>query len=336
MVQSLGLWRGHPALSIPLRSFCNFLRHIELVLITWGGRAQGREVRIESASMSFRHLPLVRSETQLSAVGCRQTLTARTSSIAEKLNLMAILITPDDYLPEMQGDISLGSKEDAHFQHTADNLAARKRNEYTPISDVNDLTGTPTLDLEVELQQVQYELHHTTNALKQIQLEKKAFELASQIVDQQAEEEGSKMTELEQHSAVDQLLSQYGQTEVEGTLQWASEGLSQELAEAANEALETDGEDAIQVFNAVKQIKELPAEAVYRGEVEGQAAWDVSLVNRLADQYGEQGDQLATINAAMCNGTCSRRDAAKLVMSDPRLMIAAMDAARKGLISLAL
>lgn len=247
---------------------------------------------------------------------------------------MANLITPDDYLPELtDGFASQEEKQDHQFAKTAENLSNRR--EYSAADSFDEFTGAPTLDLEVELQQVQQELHHTTNALKQIQLSKRAEEIAAQIVQAEAEAEGKEpLSGDELDNSVSELLSVYGQEVVDNTLQWAAEGVSTDVAEAANEALAAGGEESIAAFNALKSVSELPQEAVVRDGTPELFSQDVSA--RLSEEYGQAGDHIAALNAALVAGKCTRAEAARIAASDPRIMMAAFDAARKGIITLAL
>ena len=120
---------------------------------------------------------------------------------------------------------------------------------------------------------------------------------------------------------------------VESTLQWAAEGLDQGVAEAFNEALARNDEGSIQAFEQLRQIQqntELIANEESFSEITPQ------LVNELSEQYGKYGEQLGLLSYGIARGKLSRAEAAQAVMRDPNLAMAAMSAARAGLIKLAI
>ena len=165
-------------------------------------------------------------------------------------------------------------------------------------------------------------------------LEQEVFALASQIVggptgptNQPSEET------FEEESTAEALIAQYGQEQVTETLQWSAESLSEEVAAALNEELAGDGAQAHVAYSALDNLRKNP-ELIASGSEN--VAFDLSVANQLAEEYGFNGEKLAAINAGLVAGKCTRAHAARLVLSDPELAQVAMSAARSGLIKLAL
>jgi len=223
--------------------------------------------------------------------------------------------------------------QDARLERTADNLASRQK-DIKPF-DVDEFTGAATQDLDAELLAKQYELSHATDIRDRMRLEKEVMELAERAVRAEAEAQDIEMDDLQVASAAEELLGTYGSEEVNGTLEWAAGGLSDSVSAAINDVLAEDGLEAVGAFNAVKDLRSLPEGVIENsgGEVE---AFELHVANELAETYGEAGEQIAAINAALVAGQCTRAEAAKIVASNPRMLMAAMSAARSGLIRLAL
>ncbi len=189
---------------------------------------------------------------------------------------------------------------------------------------------------EGDLYQTQRELtaaQESGNHLRVAELEQKCNQLAAALVgdvfppQQQQEEEAAPQ------STADELKSVYGEDQVNETLQFAADSLSQEVSEALNEQLATDGEQAQVTYAALDTIHKNPEYLAESGAV---AQFEVSVANELAEQYGKVGEVLAALNHGLATGKCSRAEAAAFVMKNPDLAQVAISAAQSGLIKLAL
>lgn len=165
-------------------------------------------------------------------------------------------------------------------------------------------------------------------------LEQEVFALASQMVGgANAPTRQPEQETFEEESTADALIAQYGQEQVTETLQWSAESLSTEVAAALNEELAGDGAKAHVAYSALDNLRKNP-ELIASGDQN--VAFDLSVANQLAEEYGFNGEKLAAINAGLVAGKCTRAHAARLVLSDPELAQVAMSAARSGLIKVAL
>ena len=217
-------------------------------------------------------------------------------------------------------------------QETAAYLASK----HSGSEQATQFGGTDNLDMEVELQQVQQRLHREgpgMNPLERMQLEQMATSLAAKLVGESVPTQQEFNARWDQdESPADELRSQYGEQAVNETLQWAGSTLSEEVSVELNEMMAKNDANTQVTFEGLRRLQQNP-ELVNRGDI---GKFDIAVANELAEAYGESGEQLAAINAALSAGKCSRAQAAKMVMGNPQLAQTAMSAAQAGLINLAL
>ena len=225
-------------------------------------------------------------------------------------------------------------------RHLADRRAAKE---------FGQQETTQSIDLEASLSEAQQHLHQLrkNNASYQqiAKAEQQAYAIAEQLVSGAT---GDAPTNYE--SSVDQnddpgdsydggfdaaaeLNGKYSSDVVTSTLEWAASGLDRSTAEAFNDALAANDENSVAAFEQLQQIKNNP-ELIANEDSFSQITPE--LVNELQEQYGEKGRQLGLLSFGIAKGKISRGEAAKAVMRDPELAMAAMSAARSGLITLAL
>ncbi len=233
-----------------------------------------------------------------------------------------IQITPDDYLGG-NGTNETPSIEEVQghqLSQRAANYAQRQENTVTP--DVSDM----------ELLALQSRLAHTQNPLEQIQLEQQINTLASQLVGQPLPQN---KPEAPSFNAKEEVFNSYGKETYEDTVGWAGETMSDEVIDSFNSALQSNTEDSIVAFEGLQQLKSLPSSSFVDVDDDVQHM-DADLAHQLTSTYGEAGDQLVTLNAALANGHATPAEVMQMAMSDPALRNAAISAAKAGLIQLAI
>ena len=111
-----------------------------------------------------------------------------------------------------------------------------------------------------------------------------------------------------------------------------AEEWSRETSEGINEILDEGDElSSSLALNLVHQYNKSK-----EGFTDTHTALRGDQANELVSQYGEVGEQIVTLSAAIANGHTTTADAIRLCSQSPELMQSMMDAARKGLIQIAL
>ena len=136
------------------------------------------------------------------------------------------------------------------------------------------------------------------------------------------------------YSAAEDINGKYGAEAVSQTLQWAVEGLSEEVSDAFNSALEANDESSTQAFEVLRQLQHNP-EFVNKGD-HNNFINDPAITGELVEQYGAPGKILAAISNGLGTGRLTRAQAAQMVLKDPQVAMAAISAARQNLITLSL
>ena len=229
---------------------------------------------------------------------------------------MANIIGPEDYLDGNQNAPTIGEVQELQLKQRSENYARRERTSYTPESG------------DAELYALQAQLNAEANPLIREQLEAKVNALATQLVGGEAPSEPKPTTV----SSKDIVFNEFGKEAYENTMQWAGETMSDEVIDSFNGVLQSNTDDAVVAFQGLQELSTLP-EGSYTSEGTAQG-FGADLADRLSEQYGEAGDQLVTLNAALVAGHAKPADVIKMAMSDPKLRNAALSAARQGLITL--
>lgn len=252
---------------------------------------------------------------------------------------------------------SASELQEFHTEQAASNFAERNRLQQL---------GTPgagtDVNAEIQLQAIQQQIVNETNPFKRQALEDQAWALANSLVTgkapapvpqrqetqappQQTREVPAPTQQVEQEEqqtegptesqiAAEELIADRGEEAVNSTLTWASEALSEEVSEAVNEAFTESAEAAYTAYSGLEQLKNLPSEAIRTDAQVGH--FDPSVAEELVASFGQDGEALVTINAALATGATTRAQAIRLVASNPSLLRSAMMAASQGLIQLAL
>lgn len=221
------------------------------------------------------------------------------------------------------------------FRNTSEHLSQRAQEK-----EGNDITQVASGSIEIEqrLLATQKEMSDINSGkqqhdpLKLLQLEALATKLAGSLVGEESQPEPTQQQEPEKESTADVLRAEYGEQQVNETLQFASDNLSEEVSTALNDELAGDGDQAHVVYSALETIRKNP-DVIGQGEV---TSFDLATANELASQYGKVGEVLAALNAGLAAGKCTRAEAASFVMKNPDLAQVAISAASQGLIKLAL
>ena len=109
--------------------------------------------------------------------------------------------------------------------------------------------------------------------------------------------------------------------------EWSTE-TSESINEILDEGDELSSSLALNLVHQYSKSKE--------GFTDTHTALRGDQANELVSQYGEVGEQIVTLSAAIANGHTTTADAIRLCSNSPELMQSMMDAARKGLIQIAL
>ena len=118
-------------------------------------------------------------------------------------------------------------------------------------------------------------------------------------------------------------------------MQWASDSsMSDSTIASINEVLQSDSQDAVVAFQGLQDLSGLSEEAFSSADTV--QAIDEDLANHLAERFGEAGEQMVTLNAALMAGQATPADVLKLALNNPKLRNAAMTAAREGLLNIVL
>ena len=109
--------------------------------------------------------------------------------------------------------------------------------------------------------------------------------------------------------------------------EWSTE-TSESINEILDEGDELSSSLALNLVHQYSKSKE--------GFTDTHTALRGDQANEIVSQYGEVGEQIVTLSAAIANGYTTTADAIRLCSNSPELMQSMMDAARKGLIQIAL
>ena len=243
-------------------------------------------------------------------------------------------IGPADYLPN-GGDLPAADtshtwadstvQNQQHLNETADRLEDRSHETFTPGDSGN-------YELEVQLAEIQAQLHHSTDFLQQQRLSKEAEAIAAQIVSGQGREAQTQKEfneQYDQESATQIIRDQYGEEYMNETINWAAQNLSREVCEDLNKAFEGDGLAAQEAFQTLQTLRE---EGVSTTTEHTQLS--TFEVSALESSFGQLGADLAVINMALPTGAINKSQAVRDITSNPALMKTAIAAAKAGLISL--
>lgn len=232
---------------------------------------------------------------------------------------MAITITPDDYLGNPTNEnVDIEEIQSHQLDQRASNYAQRQQNTYTPQGG------------DFELIELQGKLSRSTNPLEQIQLEQQIQSLAESLVGHKPAPKAKSS-----YDAKTEVMNEFGEETYNKTMQWASDSsMSDATVASINEVLQSDSEDAVVAFQGLQDLSGLSDEAFT--SVDQVQSMSEDLVNHLSERFGQAGEQLATLNAALANGHASSSDVLKLALTNPQLRNAAITAAREGLINIVL
>ena len=235
---------------------------------------------------------------------------------------MAITITPDDYLGGSTNE-NASFEEISEYQlgQRAANYQQRQQNTYTPEEG------------DMELLALQSKLSRSTNGLEQLQLEQQINDLANKLVGPGVGSQQQKQAKTYDSKA--EVINEFGQEAYEKTMDWAGNSLmSDSTIASVNEILQQDSEDAVVAFQGLQELSGL-SEDVFTSSDQVEH-FDESRANELTERFGQAGEQLVTLNAALASGKASSADVLKLALSNPQLRNAAVQAAKEGLINIAL
>ena len=227
--------------------------------------------------------------------------------------------------PVTEQEIDHNALGEQRLENAAEGLQQRREYGY-------GMNGNPALELQ--LSEVQQQLSRETDPIKAEALNAKATQLASQIVsaDQNAPEKGSFKTEEEIPDLGSQLRARYGDDTVNETLAWAGETFNEETSNTINELFASGHAATTSAYEAISYLKSNPS--IVHNSPENHHIDEVTATN-LIHEFGEHGNNLVTINAAICNGIMTRGQAVEMVATNPALMKVAFAAAQRGLISFA-
>ena len=232
---------------------------------------------------------------------------------------MAVIINPEDYLGTSANEnISLEDVQEGQLEARSRDFANRKS--YEPEEG------------DMELLALQSRLSRSENNIEKIQLEREIQSLAERLTGaSQAAPAKSPST----YDSKQEVINEFGEEAYKATMQWASDSsMSDATVASINEVLQSDSQDAVVAFQGLQDLSGLSEEAFT--SVDEVQHMSEDLVNHLSERFGQAGEQLATLNAALVAGQASSADVLKLALSNPKLRNAAMTAAREGLINIVL
>lgn len=233
---------------------------------------------------------------------------------------MAITISPDDYLGTSADQIATNEEVQQHqLNQRATNYAQRHQNTVTPEAG------------DMELLALQSRLSRSENNLEKIQLEQQIQSLAERLT-------GASQPAKPKAKAYDsktEVINEFGEEAYQQTMQWASDSsMSDATVASINEVLQSDSEDAVVAFQGLQDLSRLSEDSF--DSVDDIREIDEDLANHLIERFGEAGEQMVTLNAALVAGQATTADALKLALNNPKLRNAAMTAAREGLLNIVL
>ena len=232
---------------------------------------------------------------------------------------MAISITPDDYLGTQ-------STENISFEDVQEGQLAQRSRDFANRKSYEPEAG------DLELLALQSRYSRSENHVEKIQLEREIQALAESLTG------APKAAPAKSPSAYDskqEVINEFGAEAYNKTMEWASNSsMSDATVASINEVLQTDSQDAVVAFQGLQDLSGLSEEAFTSVDQVQHLSED--LANHLAERFGQAGEQLVTLNAALAAGQATSADVLKLALSNPKLRNAAMTAAREGLINIVL
>lgn len=225
----------------------------------------------------------------------------------------------------------LARHQDRSFDNTAKHLAQRAQAQPT------DVGGADNTDLELELLNVQQRLHrdHGMNPLERMQLEAKAQTLASQLVgaEQQTQQSFNDDQWDDRQRQQEEHLKNEG---AEDYLKHAGEHLDAETVEGWNQVLDEGDELATATtHNLLKGYRDNPEAFVTKEQ--GYTPISEDVTGELASLYGQEtAEIISTCSQVIAQGLKTPQQVMRTIGKDPSIFMAIADAARRGLITIAL
>jgi hypothetical protein len=236
---------------------------------------------------------------------------------------------------------SLGSREEierAQQERTASALARRasvnQRTAGTTDQDLDEGTfNVASANLELQLQQVQQRLYHSTNPAEQAKLAHEAEELAAQLVGARAVEDPARY---EDEQSIQQAIREEMGPRAAEVLANAADNLSEESTSQLNEILSSDDELTVRTsMQVLEGLKDHP-EAFSTDR----SSWNTisqDQFSQLVDLVGaENANDIQTISAAIASGVATPAEVLKTVSRDPVLLKALITGAQAGVYQLML
>ena len=232
---------------------------------------------------------------------------------------MAISIGPEDYLGTSPNEtLSFEEVQDSQLEQRSRDFANRKS--YEP--EAGDL----------ELLALQSRYSRSENHVEKIQLEQQIQSLAESLTGASQE---VKAKPAQTYDSKQEVINEFGAEAYNKTMQWAGDSaMSDATVASINEVLQSDSQDAVVAFQGLQDLSGLSEEAFTSADQVQHMSED--LANHLSERFGQSGEQLVTLNAALASGQAKPADVLKMALSNPKLRNAAMTAAREGLINIVL
>ena len=259
------------------------------------------------------------------------------------------------YLPTGMESAPTGSEE-SNYQQMLDGAAERSREstaqflaERQAQKNAGQFESAQSVDLEVQLQNAQLELHNARKgnySFAQIaQLEHRAQSLAEQLVTGQAggspsgfessiDQSDDPQSGWDDHSQdiVDGIKNQY---DWDANINYAAENLDRATVESLNDVL-SDSSDEV-ALQATAQMLNAYRESDGAGFSQGEfndLRSDDGAMRQLNERYGEQtAERIQLLGWAVATGKSSLGEAIKLASKDQTLLTSLMDAQQQGIIN---